>query len=58
MFCLMCISQDTSDHDGDWNYYMRQAHAQKEMIDQLKSLLETYGYLLPAVRVWLIVDTF
>ncbi|CAM9251648.1 unnamed protein product, partial [Laminaria digitata] len=39
---------DTSSHDGDWNYYKRQAYVQKDVIGQLKSLLETYGYHLPA----------
>eukprot|EP00904_Undaria_pinnatifida_P014208 jgi/Undpi1/9918/HiC_scaffold_28.g12372.m1 len=39
---------DASSHDGDWNYYKRQAHVQKDVIGQLTSLLEAYGYHLPA----------
>eukprot|EP00903_Cladosiphon_okamuranus_P018818 g17309.t1 len=36
-----------SSHDGDWKYYKQQANAQKDIIGQLASLLETYGYHLP-----------
>eukprot|EP00752_Nemacystus_decipiens_P004290 g3919.t1 len=39
---------DASDHDGDWNYYKQQANEQRDIIGQLASLLETYGYHLPA----------
>lgn len=41
--------QDASSHDGDWNYYKRQAYEQKDVIGQLASLLETHGYDLPKV---------
>lgn len=43
------LMQDASSHDGDWGYYKQRAYEQKDIIGQLKSLLETYGYHLPAV---------
>lgn len=46
--CL--FEQDTSQHDGDWKYYKQQSYLQKKLIDQLRSLLEAYGYHLPQVR--------
>lgn len=47
-----CNEQDASSHDGDWRHYKQQAYVQKDIISQLASLLETYGYHLPRVS-WL-----
>ncbi|CAM9737972.1 unnamed protein product [Ascophyllum nodosum] len=38
---------DASDHDGNWQYYKERAHLQTNVIGQLTSMLETYGYHLP-----------
>ncbi|CAM9790102.1 unnamed protein product, partial [Ectocarpus sp. 12 AP-2014] len=38
---------DASSHDGNWKYYKQQSYTQKNIIGQLASLLETYGYHLP-----------
>lgn len=46
---ICSFAKDASDHDGDWNYYKQQAKDQRDIIGQLSSLLETYGYHLPAV---------
>lgn len=40
-----------SSHDGDWTYYKQRVRLQAAVIDQLKSLLEAYGYYLPEVGV-------
>lgn len=48
-FVFLFGKQDASTHDGDWNYYKRQAHERNDVIGQLASLLETYGCNLPKV---------
>lgn len=50
IYICFFFTQDGSRHDGDWRYYKQRAHVQKDVISQLKSLLETYGYHLPSVR--------
>lgn len=47
--CRLTLQQDTSAHDGDWQYYKEQAYLQRNVISQLTSMLETYGYHLPKV---------
>lgn len=44
------MMKDASSHDGDWSYYKQRTYEQKDIIGQLTSLLEAYGYHLPAVR--------